>query len=167
VSRHTAGLSWAYNTRPFFQAYYPQFNIGYWILACSILGGSFGVFAGGYFSDRVVSRLGLPSRLWLLALATLLATPLAAATLLLAPPPAMAALAAYYLFAETWFAILFTVIVEVVEPEIRATAIALFLFFMNQVGGNLLVVISPLQEALGDDYRCLECYVKRLVCGVK
>ena len=79
------------------------------------------------------TRLGLPSRLWLLALATLLATPLAAATLLLAPPPAMAALAAYYLFAETWFAILFTVIVEVVEPEIRATAIALFLFFMNQV----------------------------------
>ena len=31
------------------------------------------------------------------------------------------------------FAILFTVIVEVVEPEVRATAIALFLFFMNQV----------------------------------
>ena len=81
LARHTAGLSWAYNTRPFFQAYYPHFNIGaatslipgaeyllrphprlsnpplgYWILACSILGGSFGVFAGGYFSDRVVSR---------------------------------------------------------------------------------------------------------------
>ena len=26
--RHTAGLSWAYNTRPFFQNYHPEFNIG-------------------------------------------------------------------------------------------------------------------------------------------
>ena len=29
---------------------------GYWILGASIGGGSFGVFAGGFFSDRVVSR---------------------------------------------------------------------------------------------------------------
>ena len=71
IPRHTAGLSWAYNTRPFFQNYHPNFNIGnqaankcdqktiisgYWILGASIGGGSFGVFAGGFFSDRVVSR---------------------------------------------------------------------------------------------------------------
>merc|ERR1712192_11241 len=46
-----------------------------------------------------------------------------------------------------------TVIVEVVAPEVRATAIALFLFFMNQVGGNLPVIIDPLRSALGNDYR--------------
>ena len=79
------------------------------------------------------ARLGLPSRLWLLSLATLLACPLAAATLTLTPPAAMGALSTYYLFAETWFAVLFTVIVEVVPAEVRASAIALFLFFMNQV----------------------------------
>lgn len=153
MARHTAGLSWAYNTRPFFQFYHPSFNIGYWILMASIFGGSFGVFGGGYLSDRLVSRLGLPSRLWLLSLATLLACPLAAATLTLTPPAAMGALCTYYLFAETWFAVLFTVIVEVVPAEVRASAIALFLFFMNQVGGNLPVIITPLKKALGDDYR--------------
>jgi len=153
MARHTAGLSWAYNTRPFFQNYHPEFNIGYWILGASIGGGSFGVFAGGFFSDRVVSRLGLASRLWLLSLATLISSPIAAGTLTIDPPGAMAALVCYYLFAETWFAILFTVIVEVVAPEVRATAIALFLFAMNQVGGNLPVVIDPLKIALGNDYR--------------
>merc|ERR1712126_315319 len=153
MARHTAGLSWAYNTRPFFQKYHPNFNIGYWILGASIGGGSFGVFAGGFFSDRVVSRLGLASRLWLLSAATLVSSPIAGATLTLHPPLAMAALVCYYLFAETWFAILFTVIVEVVAPEVRATAIALFLFAMNQVGGNLPVVIDPLRSAFGNDYR--------------
>jgi hypothetical protein len=59
------------------------------------------------------------------------------------------------------------VIVEVVPAGVRASAIGLFLFFMNQVtgregsgghwqvGGNLPVAISPLREALGGDYRCL------------
>ena len=82
------------------------------------------------------------------------------ATLTVDPPAAMGALVCYYLFAETWFdlykvyeedksqfaflrfAILFTVIVEVVAPEVRATAIALFLFFMNQVRLIFLFIVS-------------------------
>ena len=28
VLRHTAGLSWAYNTQPYFQYYHPMFDIG-------------------------------------------------------------------------------------------------------------------------------------------
>ena len=142
MARHTAGYSWAYNTRLYFQTYHPDFDIGYWILLASCVGGSFGVFAGGFFSDRLVGRLGLHSRLWLLAACTLAAAPLAAATLYLEPPGAMGALLVYYLFAETWFAILFTVIVEVVEAEVRATCIALFLFCMNQVGGTLYTLYT-------------------------
>jgi len=152
IARQTAGYSWAYNTRPFFQKYHPTFSLGYWILLASCLGGSFGVFAGGYFSDRLVTRLGLHSRLWLLAGCTLIAAPLALATLYLQPPTAMATLILYYLFSETWFAVLFTVIVEIVEPEVRASCIALFLFCMNQVGGNLPVIITPIKSYL-DNYR--------------
>ena len=55
--RQCGGFSWAYNTKPYFQKYYPGFDISYWILACSIGGGSFGVFFGGFLSDRVVSNL--------------------------------------------------------------------------------------------------------------
>ena len=52
--RQCAGFSWAYNTKPYFLNYYPGFEISYWILACSLGGGSFGVFFGGFLSDRVV-----------------------------------------------------------------------------------------------------------------
>ena len=55
-------------------------------------------FAGGYISDRVVVRLGLHSRLWLLGLATVLATPFAALTLHLDPPAAFGTLLLYYFF---------------------------------------------------------------------
>jgi hypothetical protein len=30
LHRHTAGLTWAFNTRPFFQQYFPDFDLGEW-----------------------------------------------------------------------------------------------------------------------------------------
>ena len=35
------------------------------------------------------------------------------------------------------------------RPEVRATCIALFLFCMNQVGGNLPVLVTALEPLLG------------------
>ena len=49
----------------------------------------------------------------------ILAAPFAALTLYLKPPYCFIALALYYFFAETWFAILFTVIVEIVPSNTR------------------------------------------------
>ena len=69
-------------------------------------------------SSRLIKLLGLPSRLWLLSACTLLASPLAVATLYFPPPGAFVCLIFYYFFAETWFAVLFTVIVEIVDPEV-------------------------------------------------
>ena len=87
-----------------------------------------------------MKHLGLPSRLWLLFICTLLASPLAVATLHFPPPaafgqilynlfytfhvliltiPILGCLIAYYFLAETWFAVLFTVIVEIVPPEVN------------------------------------------------
>ena len=63
--------------------------------------------------------LGLPSRLWLLSACTLVSSPLALGTLHFPPPGAFGCLILYYFFAETWFAVLFTVIVEIVDPEVR------------------------------------------------
>ena len=36
------------------QHYYPDYDIGLWTFCASVFGGSFGVFAGGFFSDRLV-----------------------------------------------------------------------------------------------------------------
>ena len=45
--------------------------------------------------------------------------------------------ALYYLFAETWFAILFTVIVEIVPANTRGVCSAFFLFVMNVIAGEM------------------------------
>ena len=39
--------------------------------------------------------------------------------------------------AETWFAVLFTVMVEVVPTDVRSIVIAIFLFLMNNIGGQV------------------------------
>ena len=77
--RQTGGFCWAYNTRLYFGKYYPEFDdeLGWWIFADSLVGGSFGVFFGGFFSDRIVGKLGLHSRLWVLSVCTIVAVPFA------------------------------------------------------------------------------------------
>ena len=150
IIRQTAGLSWAFNTRPYFQQYYPKFDsLSLWLLGCSIGGGGFGVFFGGWFSDRIVQKMGLHSRLWVLGGFQLLATPFAVLVLYLEPPGALVSLIAYYFCSETWFAILFTVITEICKPEVKSTCIAVFLFLMNNVGGNLPVIVDPVSKAIG------------------
>ena len=47
---------------------------------------------------------------------------------------------------------LFTVIVEIVPTEVRAVCIGIFLFLMNNIGGNLPVVVEPVKEKY-DSYR--------------
>jgi len=100
-------------------------------------------------SDLAVTRLGLHSRLWLLSICTLMATPFAILTLYLEPPHAFATLFAYYFFAETWFSLLFTVVVEIVPAAIRSGSVGTFLFLMNNVGGNLPMLVEPLTKVQG------------------
>merc|ERR1712156_529206 len=73
--------------------------------------------------------------------------------LYLEPPYALYALIGYYLCAETWFAILFTVIVEIVSLEIRSIAIAFFIFLMNNIAGNFPVLVTTVRKSLDEDYR--------------
>jgi len=147
--RHTAGYSWAHNNVSYFSQYHQGREIGYWFMICAIAGGSVGVFVGGYISDLIVTRLGLYSRLWLLGVCTVVATPFAVLTLHLDPPHAFGTLLLYYFFAETWFAILFTVLVEIVPSSVRSVCIGTFLFLMNNVGGNLPMLIDPLTKLKG------------------
>ncbi len=56
---------------------------------------------------------------------------------------------AYFFFAEAWFSILFTVIVEVCDASVRSTAVGLFMFVLGNVGGNLPIVVDPLSKIIG------------------
>ena len=44
---------------------------------------------------------------------------------------------------------LFTVLVEIVPIEVRSVCIGIFLFLMNNVGGNLPTIIAPLNDKYG------------------
>jgi len=148
-TRHMAGYAWAHNSVSYFHDYHSGKEIGVWFMITAITGGCLGVFSGGYLSDLLVTRLGVHSRLWLLGVATIFATPLAAMTLHFDPPIAFITLLFYYFFAETWFSLLFTVLVEIVPVSIRSISIGTFLFLMNNVGGNLPLLVDPLSKLPG------------------
>ncbi|KAK2713773.1 probable 4-methylmuconolactone transporter isoform X2 [Artemia franciscana] len=147
--RHTAGYCWAYSTQMFYDTYHPGVDIGTWMTLVSIFGGSFGIIAGGFVSDRVVSKVGLHARAWVLGLSQLLAAPFAIGVLLLPAPYTFISLLISYIFAETWFGILFAVLVEVLPSYMSSTTIGVFLFIMNNVGGNLPVIVEPLKQLMG------------------
>jgi len=149
IFRQLAGLSWANNNVNYFSQYFPDTDIGYWLFICSMVGGSSGVLMGGILTDIVQKYLGLHSRLWMQTVFLLLALPFSALTLFLEPPYCFISLMAYYFMSETWFAILFTVITEIVPAETRAFCVAVFMFLMNMVAGNAVIVVQSLGEAIG------------------
>lgn len=53
------------------------------------------------------------------------------------------------LAAEMWFGIAFAVVVEIVPLQIRSTMIGLFLFVINNIGGNLPIAVDPVAKAIG------------------
>lgn len=48
-----------------------------------------------------------------------------------------------------WFGIVFAVLVEIVPLQVRSTTVGIFLFVMNNIGGNLPILVDPLAKAIG------------------
>lgn len=48
-----------------------------------------------------------------------------------------------------WFGILFAILVEIVPLKVRSTTIGIFLFVMNNIGGNLPIAVEPVSKAIG------------------
>ena len=63
----TAGYSWAYNAQLYHDTYYPDFNVGLYLFFTSLIGGSIGIIMGGIVSDRIVKKVGVQARAWVLA----------------------------------------------------------------------------------------------------
>lgn len=51
--------------------------------------------------------------------------------------------------AEMWFGIVFAALVEIVPLQVRSTTVGIFLFVMNNVGGNLPILVDPIAKAIG------------------
>ncbi|CAL8091732.1 unnamed protein product [Orchesella dallaii] len=148
--RHSAGYTWGYNSALYFQTYFPNYSsASIWLTWITIGGGSLGVIFGGYVSDRLVSRLGIPSRALVLAGSQIIATPFALGLLYLKPPFAFISLFIGYLFAEMWYGVVFAILVELLPASFRSLGLAISLFVVNNVGGNLPIIVTPLTTMFG------------------
>ncbi|KAJ8682912.1 hypothetical protein QAD02_018704 [Eretmocerus hayati] len=147
--RHSGGMCFAYNCDLYFRQYFPDYDLGWWLFAVTIVIGSIGVVVGGYVSDKFVAKMGVRSRVAVLFLSQIIATPGAFGSVYFAPVGAMTTLGISYFFAEMWFGIVFAVVVEIVPLSMRSTTIGIFLFVMNNIGGNLPILVEPVSKAIG------------------
>ncbi|CAG9767565.1 unnamed protein product [Ceutorhynchus assimilis] len=147
--RHCGGMCFAYNCDLYYQIYFPDYDLGWWLFAVTIGIGSIGVVVGGIISDKFVGKMGIRSRVIILALSQIIATPFAFGSVYCEPLGAMITLGFSYFFAEMWFGILFAILVEIVPLHVRSTTVGIFLFVMNNIGGNLPIAVEPVSKAIG------------------
>ncbi|XP_014216741.1 uncharacterized protein LOC106645405 [Copidosoma floridanum] len=147
--RHSGGMCFAYNCDLYYRSYFPDYDLGWWLFAVTIVIGSIGVVVGGIVSDKFVAKMGIRSRVAVLVVSQLIATPFAFGSVYFAPTWAMITLGISYFFAEMWFGILFAIVVEIVPLSLRSTTVGVFLFVMNNIGGNLPILVEPVSKAIG------------------
>lgn len=145
-------MTFAYNADLYYNIYFPDVDLGWWLFGVTIGIGSIGVVVGGIVSDKIVAKMGIKSRVAVLAISQLIATPFAFGSVYFEPVWAMITLGISYFFAEMWFGIVFAILVEIVPVQVRSTTVGIFLFVMNNIGGNLPILVDPVAKAIGYRY---------------
>ncbi|XP_052789670.1 protein spinster homolog 1-like [Mya arenaria] len=146
--RNAAGYVFAYNTQPYFTGIgQTKEDIAKYMGWIPIVGGSLGVAVGGFISDRVVKGRGIYARVVVVIFSLLVAAPFAAGTLFLSPPWAYICQIPTYLFGEMWIGITLAIVVEMIPSNIRTSAVAVYLFIISNIGGNMPLLVPPIQQA--------------------
>ncbi|XP_026470837.1 uncharacterized protein LOC113375103 [Ctenocephalides felis] len=147
--RHCGGMTFAYNADLYYNNYFPDVDLGWALFGVTVIIGSIGVVVGGIVSDKFVAKMGVRSRVAVLALSQLISTPFAFGSIYFEPLWAMITLGISYFFAEMWFGIVFAIMVEIVPLSLRSTTVGVFLFVMNNIGGNLPILVDPVSKSIG------------------
>nr|XP_022910814.1 uncharacterized protein LOC111421851 [Onthophagus taurus] len=147
--RHCGGMCFAYNCDLYYETYFPDYDLGWWLFGVTIVIGGVGIVIGGVVSDKIVAKMGIRSRVAVLSISQLISTPFAFGSVYFNPTWAMITLGISYFFAEMWFGILFAILVEIVPLQVRSTTVGLFLFVMNNIGGNLPILVDPVAKDVG------------------
>ncbi|XP_043914060.1 uncharacterized protein LOC122790598 [Protopterus annectens] len=147
--RNAGGYVWAYNAPLYFNLYYPETDVGLWLSWIPMVGGSFGVLFGGFISDRVVKRKGIHARIWVLVLSQMIAAPFLVGALWFSPPYSFLILIPAYIIGEMWVGVTLAILVELVPPVVRTSAVAFYLFIITNIGGNVPLLVPPLTTLYG------------------
>ncbi|KAH9496640.1 hypothetical protein Btru_009912 [Bulinus truncatus] len=143
--RNAAGYVLAYNSQLYFEASnVSKEMVGSYMSWIPLVGGSIGALGGGFISDRVVKKWGLYARVSVLVASQLLAAPFAAGVLFLDAPYAFFSLVPAYIIGEMWISVALTVAVELIPSQIRTSSIAVYLFIITNIGGNLPLLVPPI-----------------------
>lgn len=62
------GICFAYNADLFYRDIFPNYDLGWWLFFVTFVVGSTGVIAGGIVSDKVAAKMGIRSRVAVLAI---------------------------------------------------------------------------------------------------
>lgn len=98
--RHSGGMTFAYNADLYYNSYFPDVDLGWWLFFVTIGIGSVGVVVGGVVSDKIVARMGIKSRVAVLAISQLIAAPFAWGSVYYDPLWAMITLGISYFFGK-------------------------------------------------------------------
>jgi hypothetical protein len=98
--RHCGGYTFVYNADLYYNIYFPDVDLGWWLFAVTIGIGSIGVVVGGIVSDKFVAKMGVRSRVAVLAISQLIACPGAFGSVYFEPVWAMISLGTSYFFGK-------------------------------------------------------------------
>ena len=85
----------------------------------------------------------------------ILAAPFLIGVLFLPPPWAFLMLLPAYVVGEMWIGVCLVTVVELVPVGVASAGVALYLFIINNIGGNLTLLLPPLQSKIGLRYSLL------------
>lgn len=152
--RNAAGYVISYNTQQYFtDLHQTKDQIGDYMSWIPIVGGILSVTVGGLLSDVIVKRLGLYSRVIVIFVSLVLAAPFAAGTLFFMPPGAYLCQIPTYLFGEMWIGITIAVLVELIPSDIRTTGIAVYLFIITNIGGNIQLLVPVIKNHIKEMHK--------------
>ena len=94
-----------------------------------------------------------------------LSTPFQVGLLLLPDPWCFISHMFGYVIAETWFGIAASVVVELVPSDLTTSALSVYFFIIQIIGGNMPIFVTPITEGLNLQAAMLICFPGFYVAG--
>ena len=154
------------------------FQIEEWLSWIPLVFGSLGALSGGHLSDKFAKTRGVTGRLFVLiaclvsVLITMvfsrkisymyryihtltiglrfqsLSAPFLVGTLYAPMPWSFVCLIPAYLIGEMWIGVCIAVVVDLVPADLTTSSIAVYVFIIQIIGGNMNLLVTPITDAL-------------------
>ena len=124
IIRHTAGFTWAYNQKLYFEGKLENDNFMYYLMLCPVISGVIGTTFGGALTDYLRKGekfSGIQGALLVLSLCHMIAAPLMVLVLTLDDPYCFILLFITVLFSEMWFGVYIVAVSELFQPQKRGS----------------------------------------------